>query len=225
MPALLLGLALLGGVLLIAWWYSRAEPRQVAFAVKTTTIVVAAAIGVYLLFIGRAALAAMVPILAMALIKAWPTLGARLRAGREGRRYGQESGVRTAFLAMTLDHATGSADGEVLQGRFAGRRLSGLTASEALALREELHGDAQSLALLEAWLDRAHPEWRSGGPPAGGGRMTREEALEILGLAPGARPEEIKAAHHRLMLKLHPDHGGSTWMAAKLNQARDLLLG
>ena len=152
----------------------------------------------------------------------WQQMG---RAGREGRRYGRESGVRTAWLAMTLDHASGQADGEVLQGRFAGRSLSSLTPAEALALREALLGDAQSLALLEAWLDRAHPDWRRAGPTSGGAPMTREEALEVLGLSPDATAEEIKAAHHRLMLKLHPDQGGSTWMAAKLNQARDLLLG
>ena len=224
MPALLLGLALLAGVLLIGWWYSRAEPRQVAFAAKTAVMVVLAGAGLYLLFLGRAALAAVVPIAIVALLKSWPSLTARWRAGREGRRYGRESGVRTAWLAMTLDHASGQADGEVLQGRFAGRRLSSLSATEALALREALLGDAQSLALLEAWLDRAHADWRRAGPTSGGAPMTRDEALEVLGLSPDATAEEIKAAHHRLMLKLHPDQGGSTWMAAKLNQARDLLL-
>ncbi len=225
MPALLLGLALLGGVLLIARWYSRAEPGQVASALKISAVIVTVAAGLYLLFVGRAALASLFPILAVVLWKAWPSLLARWRAGMQGRRYGQASGVRTAFLSMTLDHASGAADGEVLQGRFAGRSLASLTLAEALELRAEVVGDAQSLALLEAWLDRAHPEWRAAAPPAAApGGMTHAEALQILGLEAGASSTEIKAAHHRLMLKLHPDHGGSTWMAAKLNQAKDLLL-
>lgn len=225
MPALLLGLALLGAVLLIARWYSRSNPRQVAVVLRTTLVLLLAGLGLYLLVVGRAAVAALFPLLAVALVKAWPTLSARWRARSEGRRYGAESGVRTAWLAMTLDHASGAAEGEVLQGPFAGRRLAELTVAELLSLREALLADAQSLSLLEAWLDRERPDWRVARPSSGGGVMTREEALEVLGLQAGATPEEIKAAHHRLMLKLHPDQGGSTWMAAKLNQARDLLLG
>lgn len=180
MPALLLGLALLLAVLLIARWYSRAEPRQAAVILKSLLVIVAAALGLYLLFVGRAVIAAALPVLAVALLKAWPSLSARWRAGAQGRRYGAESGVRTAWLAMTLEHATGRAEGEVLRGRFAGRRLSDLTVSELAELREALLADAESLALLEAWLDRAHPEWRAAASPAGGGAMTREEALEIL---------------------------------------------
>lgn len=227
MPALLLGLALLGAVLLIARWYSRAEPAQVAGALKISAVILAVAAGVYLLFVGRAALASLFPILAVALWKAWPSLSARWRAGAEGRRYGQASGVRTPWLAMRLEHGSGEAEGEVLQGQFSGRPLRSLTLAEAMALRGELSGDAQSLALMEAWLDRRYPDWRAAtaAPPPAAGPMTREEAFQILGLAPGASAEEVKAAHRRLMLKLHPDQGGSTWMAAKLNEAKDLLLG
>ena len=62
-------------------------------------------------------------------------------------------------------------------------------------------------------------------PGTGGGPMTREEAYQILGLAAGAGEAEIRAAHHRLMRAAHPDSGGSDWMAARVNQARDVLLG
>lgn len=71
---------------------------------------------------------------------------------------------------------------------------------------------------------------RSGGGRSGGGAdrrgaMTRTEALEILGLRPGATQAEIKEAHHRLMRAAHPDAGGSDWLAARINQARDVLTG
>lgn len=65
---------------------------------------------------------------------------------------------------------------------------------------------------------------QEGQNPKAPGKMTREEAYEVLGLAPGATAAEIKAAHHRLMLKLHPDLGGSTWVASRINLARDVLL-
>lgn len=149
------------------------------------------------------------------------------------RTPGQRSSVRTSLLAMNLDHDTGAMDGEVLSGEFSGRRLSSLDLKSLLRLRAECEvaGD-QSLALIEAYLDRVHPDWRqtedgaerSAGPRTASSAMTEEEARAILGLAPGATPDDIRAAHRRLMKQFHPDQGGSDYLAQKINQAKDLLL-
>jgi DnaJ-domain-containing protein 1 len=137
------------------------------------------------------------------------------------------SDVETDSLAMTLDHATGRMDGQVRRGRFAGRHLGELAHAELLDLLRELAvEDPESVPLLEAWLDRAVPEWRDAArPPSAGGPMTREEALAVLGLAEGATEAEIRSAHRRLMRAAHPDQGGSDWLASRLNEARDVLLG
>jgi hypothetical protein len=229
MPALLMVLAIVGGVVMIVWWFSRAQPNQVLGGLRLAIVVLAVVVAAWLLIFRLYAVSVLVPMVALLLWRRAPGLLARGRAAAQGRRYGEQSGVRTAWLAMTLDHASGEAEGEVLQGRFAGRRLAELTLGELLALRGELAGEEQSLALLEAWLDRRQPDWRGSPPPGGeqfGGRpaMTREQAYAVLGLAPGASAEEIKQAHRRLMQKLHPDHGGSDWLAAELNEAKELLL-
>jgi hypothetical protein len=62
-------------------------------------------------------------------------------------------------------------------------------------------------------------------PASGGGRMTREEAYSVLGLAAGASAADIQAAYLRLMRAAHPDNGGSDWLAARVNMARDTLVG
>ena len=153
-----------------------------------------------------------------------------------GRRkaQGQTSAVRTKMLAMELDHDSGSMDGEILAGEFAGRRLSDLSLEELVVLMSECSAAKdQSLALLEAYLDRAHPDWRDGAqgegaassPGGASAKMTMGEAYEILGLEPGAGEEEIVAAHRRMMKQYHPDQGGSDYLAARINQAKDLLLG
>ena len=149
------------------------------------------------------------------------------RFGGSAPQTGAANSVETAFLSMTLHHDSGRMTGSVKAGQFAGRDLATLTLSELLALLQECQvTDADSIALLEAWLDRAHPDWRA--EPAAeprSGAMTRAEALEILGLAEGADEDAIRAAHRRLMRSAHPDQGGSAWLAARINAARDLLLG
>lgn len=146
---------------------------------------------------------------------------------------GQRSRVATGMLAMELDHDTGQMDGEVLAGPLKGRRLSGLSETELRGLHRHCGKAAdQSLALLEAWLDRSKLDWRQawgktaggGGAVAGGGAMSRDEAFAVLGLKAGADPADIRAAHRRLMKEFHPDKGGSDYLAAKINQAKDILL-
>lgn len=151
-------------------------------------------------------------------------------AGTGGGSSGQTSQVETAWLRMQLDHGSGRMTGTVLQGRFAGRTLAALDFTDLLILLREC--DSQSAALLETWLDRnVGPDWReqasaagAGAGSAAAGGMTRDQAWEILGLSPGASPAEIRAAHRRLMKSAHPDQGGSTWLAAQINRAKDLLL-
>jgi len=149
------------------------------------------------------------------------------RFGGPAPQTGAANSVETTFLTMTLDHDSGRMTGSVKAGQFAGRDLATLTLPELLSLLDECQAaDIDSVALLEAWLDRAHPDWRA--EPAAAPRsaaMTREEALDILGLAEGADEEAIRAAHRRLMKTAHPDQGGSAWLAARINAARDLLLG
>ena len=139
---------------------------------------------------------------------------------------GQETRVETATLNMVLHHDSGRMTGTVTRGRFEGADLAGLSLPDILSLREDCaREDPDSVALLEAWLDRAHPDWREAPPLSDEGPLDRTEALAVLGLAEGATEAEIKAAHRRLMRGAHPDQGGSAWLAARLNAARDLLLG
>ena len=146
------------------------------------------------------------------------------------RTTGRTSRIETRFLSMVLDVETGDMDGVVREGRFRGQRLSGLDLGALRALLEECRaGDAQSVTVLEAYLDRVHGEaWRSPGADGGSrvpsATMSLDEARQVLGIGPGAGREEIVSAHRRLMQRLHPDRGGSTYLAAKINQAKDLLL-
>jgi hypothetical protein len=154
-----------------------------------------------------------------------------------GPRPGSVSEVETEYLRMRLDHDTSAMTGTVRRGRFAGRRLDELGDAELYEFWRECRiGDEASARLLESYLDRLKPDWRAaaGSEGGAGGRadpratadsMTRDEAYAILGLKPGADAAAIKKAHRDLMMKLHPDQGGSTYLAAKLNRAKEVLLG
>ena len=234
---LLGGIALLGGFLLLVYLFVNADPVRLARGLKWTGIVIAVAALAALAVSGRLA-ALLVPV-AMAM----PAL-VRVRSILDRFRTpsaGQTSTVSSAFLRMTLDHDTGSMTGTVLRGQFAGFRVEELSGGDLLALLRECRaGDEEGARLLEAYLDRIHPDWRDefageragnarggagsvGGAPTGGD-MSVEEAYAILGLSPGAGPDQVKEAHRRLMVKLHPDHGGSDYLATQSNRARDVLL-
>jgi hypothetical protein len=159
----------------------------------------------------------------------------RRNASRRSATYagGQKSTVRSASLEMELDHDTGDMDGTVLTGSMKGTHLSSLDEEEILSLYREICADADSAALLESFLDRYHPDWREHIDPdsfkeKGGASafddMSRQEAYQILGLEPGASPHEIHQAWRRLIKGVHPDSGGSAFLAAKINAARDVLL-
>ncbi|SFV38434.1 DnaJ domain-containing protein [Devosia crocina] len=145
---------------------------------------------------------------------------------------GNVSEVRSYRFAMELDHDTGAVHGRVLNGQFAGMDLMDLDEWETRTLLAEIEGDQDSLSLLESWLDVNRSGWREyfAGDSAdeSSGQTSHSdpiaEAYDVLGLAPGAGAEEIRAAHRELMKALHPDHGGSSYLAAKINQARDTLL-
>ncbi len=145
----------------------------------------------------------------------------------------QASTVRTDHLEMQLDHATGAMRGRVLKGFFAGRELDHLKPVELAHLWQDCRfADPQSAQLIETYLDRRHPTWRedlaraeADHPKGPDGRMARPEALDILGLKDGATPDEIRDAHKKLMLRLHPDRGGSNYLAAKINEAKAVALG
>jgi hypothetical protein len=146
---------------------------------------------------------------------------------------GQRSTVRSAFFEMVLDHDSGTLTGRVLAGTRAGQSLDDLDEDALRLLAREAAGDPDSLALLEAYLDRRFPGRREHVDEDAGARqrgarptqaMTDEEAHQILGLQPGAGPDEVRTAHRALMKRLHPDQGGSNWLAAKVNEAKDVLL-
>jgi hypothetical protein len=162
----------------------------------------------------------------------WGTTSGPWGGGRASKTPGQTSRIATDHLEMELDHDTGEMRGRVLKGLFRGRDIESLSPADlALLWQDCRNNDAQSAQLIEAYLDRIHPSWRedmargesdmSRGPD---GRMTVEEAFEILGLEPGACEGDIRRAHRDLMLKLHPDRGGSTYLAAKINEAKDVAL-
>ena len=231
------GVCFLVGLYLVARWFVKAQPADVFRAVRWLAVVIVVVGIVAIAISGRWNLLWALSFPALPLLMRWRAMRSMQRNAR-GPRRGQQSQVETRFLRMTLDHDSGDMDGEIREGRFAGRSLSALKLGELIELwRECAREDDQSRSVLESYLDRVHGHnWREGDararddgrtapPGSSSSSMTRAEALSILELTSDATADEIRQAHRRLMKKAHPDQGGATWHAAKLNQAKDYLLG
>lgn len=207
--------------------FVRMDARRLATVMRYLPPVLLTGIGIALTFLGRASMA-------FGLFGLAALLFGRARARSNSTvSPNQTSRVRTAALEMELDLDTGAMNGLVLVGRFEGRQLDDLAEEELLSLYGELMQDAESRQVLEAYLDRRIPTWRDsfdahtddglGAAPASG-PMSEQEAYEILGLLTGASETEIRQAHRRLMKRVHPDTGGSVFLATRINEAKEVLL-
>lgn len=234
MPAIVLALVILAVVALGIAWFMRANPSSLARSMRMVLVVLGAiAVGGMLIF-GLRFLPSLLPeLFGLAGLVITGLIARALRnrpsGGFSSPGTGRRTEVHTAFLKAWIDHGTGDVGGTVLSGRFAGRTLDRLSDSELLDLHEECRSDPDSLRVMEAYLDRRlNVDWRTARqPPPREPRsdMTREEALAVLGLAEGASEDEIKAAHRRLIRRTHPDAGGTADLAARINRAKDVLLG
>jgi hypothetical protein len=225
MPTIFIGLLALALVLWLAKSFARADPKYMIRVGRTAGGIVALAGAAFLGARGELAVALPLGVTGLGLL-GWAPAG----WWPDQKSPGQASQVRSDFLIVELDHDTGAMTGEIIAGRLAGTKLAQLELSTLVPLLGEF--DAESRDLLAAYLDRRHPRWRedaerdaaAGSSPARSGKMTKEEAYQILGLEPGASAEQIGRAHRGLMKKLHPDQGGSTYLAARVNEAKDVLL-
>jgi hypothetical protein len=230
MTYLIAGFAALAAAIIALRVFARANPQWMARRLTVGTGVALLLVAGVLALRGLEAVAVPLGMLASYLL--WGSTSGPWGRGRARKSPGQTSRVVTDHLEMELNHDTGAMRGRVLKGLFKDREIQSLSVADmALLWQDCRHADPSSAQIIEAYLDRTYPSWRedmargesdmSRGPD---GRMTVEEAFEILGLKAGASDEEIRRAHRDLMLKLHPDRGGSTYLTAKVNEAKDVAL-
>lgn len=238
-------------VVLILRSFMQSSPAKARKLIQNLLIGLGGVLFVFLLVTGRLHWlfvlgAAAIPFLRrlLPLVRYVPFLASLLKRYQTTRKFthdpaaGQTSSVSSKYLRMTLDLDSGNMDGEVLAGTCMGQYLSRLTRQQLLGLLTEFADDNDSLELLWTYLDRVHDGWREQGDGQAyesqtsyhdntattNSTMTAQEALDILGLEPGADKQKIIESHRRLMQKLHPDVGGSTYLATKINQAKEYLI-
>lgn len=227
MTALIVIVGVIAFAGLFFWYFLTASPHQVATTLRYVVPGLVAALGLVMTLIGRVSLG--LPLLGFAF-----AMWARIRRTRTaGPSRGRRSTVRSAMLDMELDHDTGDMNGVVIAGNFEGRELDAMSEEELIELADEVEQDPESAQLFEAYLDRRMPGWREGENADAGtrhagtaqtGAMTEQEAYQLLGLEAGATVVDIRDAHRRLIQRVHPDVGGSSFLAARINEAKDVLL-
>jgi hypothetical protein len=230
MPTIILGIMALAVILWALGLFTKVDPKGLALGARWAGGLAALLGAAFLLFRGQLSFALPLGVTGLGLLGWLPWKAAGFGA-RTQKSAGQVSRVRSPFLEMELDHDSGGLAGRIVAGPHQGMPLDALDVETLVGMLTEV--DDESRALLAAYLDRRHAGWREhadDGATAGqaratrSGKMTDEEAYQILGLQPGATTEEITRAHRLLMKKLHPDQGGSTYLAARVNDAKDVLL-
>jgi DnaJ-domain-containing protein 1 len=238
MPTLIAGAVAVIVLYSLLQMFRAANPVVLARAIKIGGGVVALAVAAFTGIKGELAVAIPLGIFGAGLlgwapfgVTGFSSIGGLFGGSTTRRSQGQASRVRSQFIDMVLDHDSGELKGQIVAGPHAGHSLDEFDLPQLTAMIPGF--DAESGALLESYLDRRFPAWRQDaqgdtargqGRASSSGKMTNEEAYQILGLQPGAGRDEIGRAHRALMKKLHPDQGGSTYLAARVNEAKDTLL-
>lgn len=236
MPRLLLLLAVIAVLYILLMRVRAAPPHKrrgeyikLALGVAVVSVVLLALAGkMHWIGVALTGLLVLLRQLAPALVRLFPMLASRF--GQAAPSAGQHSTVTTEILSMQLDHDSGELHGEVLKGRYSGWRLADMDRAQLQELLAYCQlEDADSVQLLDSYLQQRFPGETDFGQqqrtPDSSSGMTRDEALAVLGLADDATRDQVVDAHRKLMQKLHPDRGGNDYLAAKINQAKDLLLG
>jgi hypothetical protein len=238
MPTLIAGAVAVILLYSLLQMFRAANPVALARALKILGGIVALVVAAFIGLRGEPAVAIPIGIFGAGLL-GWSPLGSTgfdfisrmFGLARRPRSAEGASRVRSQFLDMQLNHDSGELHGQIVAGPYAGHSLDEFDLPQLTAMISGF--DVESVALLESYLDRRFPAWRQNaqGDTAGGqsrstarGKMTDEEAYQVLGLQPGAGRDQISRAHRGLMKKLHPDQGGSTYLAARVNEAKDTLL-
>lgn len=225
---LLFGLVVLVAALWALHVISKVDPRVGARAMKLAGGLLALGLAVFLGMRGQIGIAIPLGVFGLGLL-GWMPFGPAGFSSRAGKSRSQVSRVRSAYLEMELDHDSGAMRGRIVAGRHQGVALERLDVKTLAGLLADY--DEESRALLMAYLDRRDPRWSEyaqgntgAGRAAATGKMTEKEAYQILGLEPGASADAIAGAHRTLMKKFHPDQGGTTYLAARINEAKEILL-
>ncbi|SDR39243.1 DnaJ domain-containing protein [Pseudovibrio sp. Tun.PSC04-5.I4] len=244
-----MGYLVMGGLLLAILYFiakalSRSNPAKLVEQLKMLIGLVLIPVCIFLAVTGKWIAAIPLGVFALSLLGVKSAQNYKFPGGfslgglgdvfnRTGKSAGQTSSVSSTYLKMELDHDSRKLEGDVLAGSYSGRALSSLQTGDLKGLWHEVQSDGDSVSLLEAYLDSRLPNWRVDFQAdsttrernaSGSSTLTEKEAYEVLGLAPGASLDDVRAAHRRLIKRLHPDSGGSAFLASKLNEAKDRLL-
>ncbi len=245
MSILILALTLWVLVVGVRWFLQRAPQRGKRFLLQLL-LVTLALLGLWLALTGRlhwlvALFSTLLPFarrllpLILPLLRWLSNQQKQQQSHRPGQQTaGQQSQITTRWLVMSLDHDSGDITGNIIHGSFAGRHLEALSDSELAQLYQHaIRQDPEGLKLLDAYIERHRPDIQASGSEQtdsphtapDSADISMDEAYGILGLEPGASKEAIIQAHKRMMQKVHPDRGGSNYLAVKINQAKQRLLG
>jgi hypothetical protein len=229
MPTLIIGVLILVAALWVLGVISKIDPKVGARVLKASGGILSIGFAVFLGLRGEIGLA--IPLGAMGLgLLGWLPFGPAGFSARTRKSGGRTSQVRSAYLEMELDHDSGAMRGRIVAGPHQGAALESLDVKTLVGMLNAI--DDESRSLLVAYLDRRDAAWSehaqgdaaTGRPAASSGKMSEQEAYQILGLQAGASADDISHAHRALMKKFHPDQGGSTYLAARINEAKEILI-